>query len=214
MNSTSKTRILYVTDPMCSWCWGFEPTLSHLEQVAQDVPVELVLGGLAPDSSEPMPDETRAYVQAAWRAVEARTGAKFNFDFWERCAPRRSTWPACRAVLLAREVGRERELFRAIQSAYYERALNPSDPEVLADLAAEVGMDRAALLSELDGAGARAALAADRELASELGVRSFPSLGVEHDGRLELLLAGWCDAQEIEMRWHRWTQRVGLGSLS
>jgi putative protein-disulfide isomerase len=212
MSSPSKTRLLYVTDPMCSWCWGFNPTLAHLEEVVAGVPVQMVLGGLAPDSSEPMPDETRAYVQAAWRAVSARTGASFNFEFWERCAPRRSTWPACRAVLLGRAAGKEREVFHAIQAAYYERALNPSEPEVLADLAAEVGLDRATFLAELDGASTRAALDADRALAAELGARSFPSLGVEHEGRLELLFSGWCGADEAEMIWRRWAQRVGLGA--
>ena len=212
MSAQRPTRLLYVTDPMCSWCWGFRPTLARLEEVAVGVPVELVLGGLAPDSSEPMPEETRAYVQAAWRAVSARTGASFNFEFWERCAPRRSTWPACRAVLLGRAAGKERELFAAIQSAYYERALNPSDSEVLADLAEEVGMEREAFLEALHGPRAQATLEADRALASELGARSFPSLGVEHDGRLELLFSGWCDPDQVETIWRRWAQRVGLAS--
>ena len=59
------------------------------------------MGGLAPDSDEPMPAEMRTYVQQAWRAVTARTGVAFEHRFWEECAPRRSTYPACRAVIAA-----------------------------------------------------------------------------------------------------------------
>ncbi|HAB02762.1 MAG TPA: disulfide bond formation protein DsbA, partial [Pseudomonas sp.] len=41
-------RLLYVMDPMCSWCWGFAPVASALiEQAAQaGIATHLVAGGL------------------------------------------------------------------------------------------------------------------------------------------------------------------------
>ena len=41
-------RLLYVMDPMCSWCWGFAPVAEALVKQAQAVGVEmhLVVGGL------------------------------------------------------------------------------------------------------------------------------------------------------------------------
>ena len=90
-------QLLYVTDPMCSWCWGFASVMGELRQhLPPEVPIRYLMGGLAPDSDEPMPAETQAMVMGAWDAVEAATGAGFNRDFWEVCRPRRSTWPACR----------------------------------------------------------------------------------------------------------------------
>ena len=48
-------RLIYVHDPMCSWCWGFAETWQTLtEQLPADMPVVRLLGGLAPDSDEPM----------------------------------------------------------------------------------------------------------------------------------------------------------------
>ena len=94
------STLYYVADPMCSWCWGFAPVL---EQVVGELPsgvdIQYVMGGLARDSDEPMSQEVRAYVQNAWREVSVTTGARFNWDFWDRCQPRRSTYPACRAAL-------------------------------------------------------------------------------------------------------------------
>ena len=84
-------RLLYVVDPMCSWCWGFTGVRAQVSEEFPDHEWQLVMGGLAPDSDEPMEEETRAYVQDAWRAVAQRTGAEFNHDFWTECAPRRST---------------------------------------------------------------------------------------------------------------------------
>ncbi len=129
--------VFYIGDPMCSWCWGFGPALAAVEAgLPAEVPLCYVMGGLAPDSDEPMAPEVRAYVQKNWRAVEAGTGASFNWDFWERCLPRRSTYPACRAVLAAQLQDAGPAMFRAVQSAYYTEARNPSDLETLTSLAA------------------------------------------------------------------------------
>ncbi|RME33176.1 MAG: DsbA family protein, partial [Gammaproteobacteria bacterium] len=136
--------IYYVLDPMCSWCWGFNPALEMLlEALPPGEKVRYVMGGLAPDSTEPMPAQTREYVREQWRLVSARTGAHFNWDFWERCRPRRSTWPACRAVIAAGLQGERNVpgMIRAIQEAYYLQARNPSEREVLIELAGEIGLD-------------------------------------------------------------------------
>ncbi len=103
MNAT----LYYIADPMCSWCWGFHPVLQKVRgALPEDIQLVYVMGGLAKDSDEPMPDDIRAYVQNAWREVGVRTGARFNWDFWMRCSPVRSTYPACRGVLSAGKGGR------------------------------------------------------------------------------------------------------------
>jgi len=72
-------KLYFVVDPMCSWCYGFAPSLRAVEpDLTPDVTLELVMGGLAPDSYVMMPRTMRAYVQGAWRAVEARCGTPFN----------------------------------------------------------------------------------------------------------------------------------------
>ena len=70
-------RLIYVADPMCSWCYGFAPVLAEVEaRLKPELPLTLVLGGLAPDDDAPMQAGMRRYVQDAWRAVAARTGAR------------------------------------------------------------------------------------------------------------------------------------------
>ena len=191
-------RLFYVADPMCSWCWGFASTLAAIEpRLPDDVRVELVLGGLAPDSDAPMDESTRRYVQRAWRAVEARTGAPFDHSFWERCSPRRSTWPACRAVLAAGARGRE--MFGAIQRAYYTEARDPSDVATLVQLAGELGLDREAFRATLDAPETHDRLREHLTLRDELGVQGFPALILEADGRREPLAQGWVERSRLEV---------------
>ena len=194
----SPRRLLYVVDPMCSWCYGFAPALAAARtELADDVDLELVAGGLAPDSDEPMDPGTRRYVQGAWHAVTERTGVAFDHRFWEVAEPRRSTFPACRAMLLAREEGLGEQMLAAIQAAYYREARNPSDVEVLVDLAGGLGLDPGAFAAALTGERGEALLQADLTRARALGATSFPSLGLVEADRERLLASGCLGAEEL-----------------
>ena len=117
--------------------------------------------------------------------------------FWERCQPRRSTYPACRAMVLAREAGQGEAMLAAIQGAYYREARNPSDVAVLADLAGGLGLDAEAFAEALVGERAEVLLQADLTRARALGATSFPSLGLAEGDRERLLASGCLDATEL-----------------
>lgn len=107
MNETSskaEATLYYAHDPMCSWCWAFRPVLQALRA---ELPVNInwvsLLGGLAPETTEPMPDQTKQFIQGQWQKIQQMVpNTEFNFDFWTACDPKRSTYPACRAVIAAR----------------------------------------------------------------------------------------------------------------
>ena len=177
-------RLYYLHDPMCSWCWGFDNTRKRLFESLGHEGIEVVrlLGGLAPDSDEPMAPQMREYLQQTWRRIQQRIpGSQFNFDFWTSCEPRRSTWPACRAVIAAREQGAENDerMTRAIQEAYYLRARNPSDEAVLVTLAGELGLDRERFEQSLRSPATQAQLDAEMRQGRAMSAISFPSLVVE-----------------------------------
>ena len=139
-----------------------------------------VVGGLAPDTDEPMPVEQQKVIAGYWREVRAKTGAEFNFEFWRLCQPRRSTYPACRAVLTARLQGAEQAMIDAIQEAYYLRAMNPSDAPILIRLARETGLNEQQFSQDLRSARIQSVLEDEFAMRRRIGVYSFPSLVVEH----------------------------------
>lgn len=179
--------LIYIHDPMCSWCWGFRPTLhALLDGLPPDIRVQRLLGGLAPDSAEPMPTAMRAQLQHTWRQIQQRIpGTRFNFDFWTRCAPRRSTFPACRAVIAARLQATELDqaMTEAIQRAYYLEARNPSDRDTLIALATEIGADADRFAHALDAPDTQRTLDAEMTRARAMGISAFPSLVLHHKGR-------------------------------
>jgi len=72
-------RLIYVMDPMCSWCWGFAPVLQALAEQAQtcDVPLTLVVGGLRRERAA-MDQTGRTRTLSYWQAVHDATGQPFN----------------------------------------------------------------------------------------------------------------------------------------
>lgn len=190
-------QILYVTDPMCSWCWGFTSVIEEVQLACPQHEWQLVMGGLARDSEEPMDAETRSFVQQAWYAVADQTGASFNHDFWTQCEPRRSTYPSCRAVIVASQAGKGHEMLAAIQRAYYLEARNPSDAVTLIDLAGKIGLDPEAFATALIDPATQDLLQRDFALRRALGARSFPSIGLREGEQLRLLTSGWCDASTL-----------------
>ena len=198
----SPATLHYVADPMCSWCWGFRPELERIRaEMPGDIELRYVMGGLAKDSDEPMPDEVQAYVQNAWREVTARTGTDFNWDFWTRCQPRRSTYPACRAVLAVemQRPGSGPSMFAAIQRAYYQQARNPSDADTLIELSGELEnpVDRDRFAADLQSKAVEQRLQAEFTLRRSLGVRTFPSMVLSVDGDQRVLLTGYDKASTV-----------------
>jgi len=174
------TQLYYLHDPMCSWCWGFKPTWDIVtKQLSGKIKINFLLGGLARDSDEDMPLQTRDYVQSNWRRIEEKIpGTKFNYDFWSKCKPRRSTYPACRAVISARiqNPDCESSMISAIQKCYYLDAQNPSDEDVLVRLALELGLDAEKFHFDLSSEIVNKTLLAEISLAKSLEMRRMPSL--------------------------------------
>ena len=193
----AETVLYYVHDPMCSWCYAFRPAWMHIQQqLPTNIRVHYVLGGLAADSDQPMPPETRAYVQSQWhKIIQTVPGTVFNFAFWEQCQPRRSTYPACRAVLLAREQGKEIAMIHAIQDAYYRHAQNPSDTATLCALAQQIGLDVATFARNLNAETTQQALLTDIALARSIGGNSFPSLFLQRNGEVRRIAHDYGDAE-------------------
>lgn len=194
-------KLYYVHDPMCSWCWAFRPVAAQIFQaLPAGVTLVRLLGGLAPDSDEPMPRQMQAYLQSTWHTIEQRVpGTEFNFDFWSHCQPRRSTYPACRAVIAARrqDVAAEGSMILAIQQAYYLRAMNPSDDATLIGLAGEIGLDEARFAGDLRAPAIQQQLEQEIELGRAIGADGFPSLVLEQQGRCHRLNYDYCDPAPV-----------------
>lgn len=172
-----KRHFLYVMDPMCSWCYAFRSGLNEL-LMEHELPVQWVMGGLATDSDQPMPESMSETIAGYWKRIEQQTGTPFNHDFWAKNTPRRSTYPACRAVVAVQQmtVNKVKAMVEAIQNAYYLNAQNPSNNETLIQCAEQIGLDRDRFTELLSADSTEQLFQQNLQIAQQLQVQGFPSL--------------------------------------
>lgn len=197
----SASRIFYIHDPMCSWCYAFSQSWFALQQaLPRDMEIVYLAGGLAPDTTEPMPPATQKMVQQAWQRIEQTVpGVHFNWDFWSRNTPVRATYPACRAVLAAKKqrAGAEAEMIRAIQTAYYQQAKNPSLPETLQACAREIGLNEAVFIEDLGSPAMESELQHQIQLARSMDGYSYPSVRLVHNNTVFPIAIDYLDHQTM-----------------
>ena len=177
--------LYHVHDPMCSWCYAFKPTLDELRKnLDSNIKIQHVVGGLAKHSDEIMPEDMQDKIQNIWFEIEKTVGTKFNHDFWDKCLPRRSTYLACQATMLARYDNKEDEMIEAIQKAYYQNAQNPSDASTLIKLAKQIGIDEKKFEEDLKSEKIENDLQNELNFRRSIHVRAFPSLVLKYKKEL------------------------------
>jgi putative protein-disulfide isomerase len=200
--TTTVSKLIYVGDPMCSWCWGFAP---EIEDLAKDYPVEVVVGGLRPGpSSQVLDDRMADFLRTHWVEIGERTGQPFDVGFLDR----RDEWsydteaPAV-AITQLREMNEPATLdyFTTIQRAFYAEGLDVTDLDVLADLAAPFEVDRSSFRDLLATDEARKRAWGDFSRSRNWGISGFPALiGELPENQLALLARGWTQADLIRTR--------------
>ncbi|MGN8261187.1 DsbA family protein [Pseudomonas sp. SMSB3] len=204
-------RLLYVMDPMCSWCWGFAPVASALiEQAAQaGIATHLVAGGLRSGATA-LDAATRKYILEHWQAVAEASGQSFRFDGAMPDGFVYDTEPACRALVAARGLDAERvwPLLELIQRAFYEQGVDVTRAPQLVELAEQAGFERERFAQQFASHDARAATAADFSWVQGLGIAGFPTLLAERNGQLALLTNGYQPLGNLQPLLGRWLQQA------
>ena len=194
MASMSVNKLIYVHDPMCSWCWGYKPTWQKLESaLANILPIEYRIGGLAADCDQPMSADMQLQLQAIWQKISSQLGTEFNFGFWQECQPRRSTYPSCRAALIARGFNKEPQMIAAIQQAYYLQAQNPSDEAVLIKLSEQIGLDASLFAQHLHSNELKRRFDDELNYVRSLPIQGFPSLVLIRNNRAYPIAINYAD---------------------
>lgn len=203
-------RLVYVMDPLCSWCWGFAPVADALVARAAQAGVDcdLVLGGLRRQRTL-LSAVDRVKILGHWQAVNARTGQSFNFNAGMPEGFIYDTAPACRALVTARRLDPARVwvYLRAIQRAFYCGGRDLSMSSELVDLAEQAGLPREAFARAFDDSQAEQETLADFQWVERLGIAGFPTLLAESGGQFALLTNGYQSIDVLAPLLERWLER-------
>ncbi len=183
--STEMVKVDFVADVVCPWCYLGWRALSLAIERAPDVLTEITWRPFLLDPSIPetgvdrraymsakFPDQSRLDdAQANIKAMGAELGIEMDLG---RIAVSPNTLAAHRVIRWAGAAGLQEEVLNALMAAYFREGRDIGDPGVLADIAEEAGMDRAAVLNRLSGPDDIVALTNEYQTAAEAGVTGVP----------------------------------------
>ncbi len=195
-------RLIYIADPMCSWCYGFGPQLAKLLARHPDAAVDVVMGGLRPFNTQPTTAEFRAMLREHWHHVATASGLPFSQAALERPDFVYDTEPACRAVVTARnmDAGKTLAYLKAVQAAFYRDGRDVTRGDELADIAGECGFERDTFRMHLDSESMRIGTREEFARTQSLGVGGFPTLGVLYGSQVYLVTSGYVTDDVLEYR--------------
>jgi predicted DsbA family dithiol-disulfide isomerase len=178
------------SDVVCPWCYigkrRFERALADFQAAAETPAVEVVWRSFQLDPETPMGDErgliesfaarkglSANQVRAMFAQVtDVAAGEGLGYDFDRvRVA---NTFDAHRLLHFAAAHGRQGELKERLLRAYFTEGEQVGDPEVLARLAAEVGLDASAARRALDDGAYADEVRGDFETARTFGISGVP----------------------------------------
>jgi len=124
-------QLLYIADPLCSWCYGFGPELDKLLAAHPEATLELTMGGLRPFNTEPMSDAFRDMLRGHWKHVAEASGLAFSEAIFDTPGFVYDTEPPCRAVVTGRTLDAPRSLalMKVIQLAFYREGQDVTRPQ-------------------------------------------------------------------------------------
>jgi len=203
-------KLIFVGDPMCSWCYGFGKEMTAIVENMPELDVQIVVGGMTAGSTQVLDDAGKQFRLTHWARVEQMSGAEFNR---EGLLARKNfvydSGPVCRAIVTASLMDPSTDrlkIFRAYQRAFYVDALDTTDGKVLAKVGAAAlkaggfDTDADAFFAVWASDKAIQATRSDFDLTRRLGVQGFPSLFVERDGKIGQLSSGYTTAAEVQRK--------------
>jgi putative protein-disulfide isomerase len=201
----SSPTVIYANDPLCGWCFAIGPDLLEAKARLGDlVTWRVECGGLVTgERVRPVADD-REYLVAGLANVQARSGRQAGRGYVEKVLEP-GTWvsnsePACRAVLIVRDMAPERviEFSHGLTDALYLDGDVPDDPSTIRRVAEANMIDADELLLRWSSPEALHSTATNFAHARALGITTYPSLFMDHEDGLEILAAGWASADHLE----------------
>ena len=194
-----ENSVIYVGDTMCSWCYGFAPEMDKFIKLHPELKVRLVQGGLRPQNTEKIYG-MQDFLRSHWQEIEKRTNQPFSYEILTNTTFVYDTEPASRAVVVARMIDETKEwaFFKKVQTAFYKENKDTSKLATYIEIAKELGLDREKFTQLFDTEEAKYATKSDFQLASEMGVKGFPSLVVKVGKEFFMIANGYREVKDLE----------------
>ncbi len=197
---SSDKEIIYVGDPMCSWCWGISNHLKSLKDHYPQYQFNIVLGGLRPGGGEAWDQRMKDFLKHHWDEVNQRSGQPFGYKLFDQEEFNYDTEPACRAVAVARKwVGTDPlEFFEAVSRKFYVENEDPTKAEFYESICMDFEIPFTEFLERFNSDEIKYQTNQDFQLNRQWGVRGYPTVLFRSGDQLYQINHGYSEFEDMK----------------
>ncbi|RTQ50239.1 DsbA family protein [Hymenobacter gummosus] len=204
-SNQAERQLLYIFDPLCSWCYGTSPVVQRLAaEFADRVPVTVLSGGMVVGPQVRPIRHVWPALQESHAQVAQVTGAEFGAAYQRLGAEgsyRNDSEPPSRALMVFKQLdplSREAEFAHALQRALFVDGQDLNEPQTYAALARQFSLDPEEFVRWWDSDASRQATKHEFEVVQRLGVQGFPTLIFAHGQDGYVLARGYQPYEQLK----------------
>lgn len=193
-------EIIYVGDPMCSWCWGISNHLKALKAYYPQFGFSIIVGGLRPGGGEAWDDKMKSFLRHHWDEVTARSGQPFGYALFEREEFNYDTEPACRAVVASRQWTEDNELafYEAVSRKFYVDNEDPTESEFYRSICEQFDIPFDVFLAIFESDQCKYETHQEFQLNRQWGVRGYPTVLFKIKDQLYQINHGYTEFDQMK----------------
>lgn len=202
-----KTKIYYVMDTMCGWCYGFSDVINQVhDKYKSDFDFTVVPAGMWIDENVKTMDSSLSHFMKTHNVTISKlTGKKFGNEFEKNILESNGvvldSLPGAKAVAIMQTVKKEKtfDYLKEIQNAFYVNGKDTNDWNFYATIACPFGVSKELFEKEYFSDANSKTVKDYFALADQLGVATYPSVVAIIDGKAKLFSQGYIQLSELEV---------------
>lgn len=201
-----KTKIYYVMDTMCGWCYGFSDVITRIEEKYKDsYDFDILPGGMWIDENvKTMSHSLGNYIKGHIVRIEQLTGKHFgecyNKNILESNSIILDSFPGSKAVVLVSKMKKEVafDFLKKIQEAHFVEGKDMNNLEIYSEIAESFNIPKDEFEKEFLSADSTEETLKAFEMVAALRVASFPTVIAIKDNKRTIIAQGYSSFEDLD----------------
>lgn len=201
--SQQTPKIIYIADPLCSWCYGFQMEIDKvIEKYKGICNLEIVVGGMGIGNQKPLNQEFIESLQDHWREVKEESGQEFDLNILKTKGLIYNSEPLCRAIVTAKSMDSTKAIYmhKALQKAFYAQNKNVTQIQELKKCAQEIGLDSLEFSKRYDSEELKKKTQEEFDRVERNGVAGFPVLLLAVGQKTIIITDGYTKFRKLDKK--------------
>jgi putative protein-disulfide isomerase len=201
-----KTKIHYVMDTMCGWCYGFSDVITEIQEKYKDVyDFNILPGGMWTGGGvKTMNNRLGDYIKGHNVSVEQLTGKKFGEGFNKNILESTSivldSFPGAKAVAVIQKIKGEVafSFLKKLQEAFFVAGKDMNDLEVYTEIAESFSISREQFEKEFLSEDLTQETLKYFDMVASMGVASYPTVIVVEGNKGTMISQGYSSFEDLD----------------